>query len=315
MLPAIRRAHNARVVAIASREPERAQQAAATHDIPRAHPSYAALLQDSDVDAIYIPLPNSLHTEWTVAALAQGKHVLCEKPLALTTAEVDAIRRAASDKGLVVLEALMYRFHPQTARVQELIRSGALGEVQAITAAFTYHVPNPNDIRLKAALGGGVLYDVGTYCVSVARLVAQAEPDRVYGSARVGPASDVDEVFSGMLHFPQGIHAGLTCALHAPRDQWYRVTGSEGTLIVPIPFAPGLEDRELIVRRGWQRGKETEERITVPGADQYQLLVEHFADCILNGTPSALPLGETRANIAVVQALHESAQQNQPIHL
>lgn len=308
MLPAIRSASNAQAVAIASRDLARAQQAAAAHAIPHAYGSYQELLNDETVQAVYIPLPTAMHAEWIVKAVAQGKHVLCEKPLVMTTAEMKAVEQAADVSGVVVMEALMYRLHPQTERVRDLIVSGAIGDVQLINSAFTYHVPNPNDIRYSDALGGGVLLDVGTYCVSIARLAAQSEPISIYGSARIGPGSDVDEIFAGALGFPGGIHASFTCALHSPRDQWYRITGTEGTLIVPVPFAPGTDDRVLLIRRGWKRGQETEERIEIPGADQYQRLVEHFANCVLHQQATPLTLAETRANITVLEALRNRAR-------
>lgn len=308
MLPAIHHAHNAQPVAIASRDLARAQQAAAAHEIPRAYGSYQELLDDETVQAIYLPLPTAMHAEWVVKAAAQGKHVLCEKPLVMTTAEMQAVEQVAEASGVVVMEALMYRLHPQTERVRELIVAGAIGDVQLINSAFTYHVPNPNDIRYSDGLGGGVLLDVGTYCVSISRLAAQSEPSSIYGSARIGPDSDVDEIFVGALGFSGGVHAAFTCALHSPRDQWYRITGTTGTLIVPVPFAPGRDDRTLLVRRGWQRGKETEERIEIPGTDQYQRLVEHFANCVLNEQATPLTLAETRANVAVLEALRNCAR-------
>jgi len=307
VVPAIRKSKNSQVAAIASRDLSRAQQAAAAHDIPRAYGNYMDVLTDPSIDAVYIPLPNSIHAEWAIRAMQHGKHVLCEKPLAMNTSEVDAIARAASENCVLVMEALMYRFHPQTERVVEIVRAGTLGTVQLVSSAFTYHVPNPKDIRLSRALGGGCLLDVGTYCVSVARMAFGAEPVEIMGRARIGPNSDVDEVFAGLLRFSEGRLATFGCTLHGPREQWYKISGTEATLTVTVPFAPGMDDRELIVRRGWQRGKETEERIRVPGVDQYQLMVEHFSDCILSGRPPALSLAETRANVAVVSALMQSA--------
>ncbi|HEX7589085.1 MAG TPA: Gfo/Idh/MocA family oxidoreductase, partial [Anaerolineae bacterium] len=250
----------------------------------------------------------SEHARWTIRALEQGKHVLCEKPLALNTREVDAIAQTASVHHRLVMEALMYPFHPQTERVVEIVRSGVLGAVQLVSAAFTYHVPNPQDIRLKRALGGGCLLDVGSYCVAVARMAADAEPIEVIGRARIGPSSDVDEVFTGLLRFPAGQQATFGCTLHGPREQWYKISCADATLTVTVPFAPGTDDRELIVRRGWQRGKETEERIRIPGVDQYQLMVEHFSDCILNSRTPAISLARTRGNVAAVDALMQSAR-------
>lgn len=308
IVPALQQARNCEVVAISSRDPERARRAAADRGILRAYGDYTAVLADPEVEAVYVPLPNSLHTEWCVRAAEHSKHVLCEKPLALSVAEVDAIAVAASHHGVLAMEAMMYRLHPQTAKVMEIVRSGALGAVEMVSAMFTYHVPNPHDIRLKGSLGGGVLADVGCYCVSVARMVMEGEPVEAMGRARFGPNSDVDEVFAGLLRFSGGRVATFGCALHAPRQQEYHITGTEASLTVTVPFAPGVDDRVLVVRRGWQRGKETEERIVVPGVDQYRLLVEHFADCVMAGAQPLLPLTESRANTAVVGELRKNAQ-------
>ena len=313
MMPALQRASNGEVVAIASRDLAKAQEAAARHKIPRAYGEYDALLADPAVDAVYIPIPNSPHKPWTVRAIQHGKHVLCEKPLALSTAEVDEIIEAANTHGKVAMEAVMYHLHPQTDRVRQIIRSGDLGQVHLVTAMFTYNLPDPGDIRLVRSLGGGILLDVGTYCVSVARLAMGREPESVLGSARIGPTSDVDEVFTGLLRFPAGEHAAFACSLRGPRQQEYRITGTEGSLTVPIPFAPGTEDRTLILRTGWQRGKEREEHVVVPGADQYQLLAEHFAFCVRSEAQPAIPLTETRANVAAVSKLMESALSGAPV--
>jgi len=308
VVPALRKSSNAQIVAIASRDLARAQKAAAEHEIPRAYGNYLDLLTDSKVEAIYIPVPNSEHLTWTMLAMEHGKHVLIEKPLAMNANEVDEIVRSAAGHQVIAMEALMYRFHPQTQRVHEIIRSGVLGAVQLVSAAFTYHVPNPNDIRLKWSLGGGCLLDVGTYCVSVARMAMGSEPIEVIGRARIGPQSDVDEVFAGMLRFSEGRQATFGCTLHGPREQWYKISCTEATLTVPVPFAPGTDDRELIIRRGWQRGKEVEERIRIPGVDQYQLMVEHFSDCISTGQAPSIPLSESRNNVAAVEALMQSAR-------
>ena len=308
VVPALRKSSNAQIVAIASRDLARAQKAAAEHEIPRAYGNYLDLLTDPGVEAVYIPLPNSEHLAWTIRAIEHGKHVLIEKPLAMSPREVDAIAQSAADHQVIAMEALMYRFHPQTQRVLEIVGSGVLGAVQLVSAAFTYHVPNPNDIRLKWALGGGCLLDVGTYCVSVARMAMGSEPTEAVGRARIGPQSDVDEVFAGLLRFSEGRQATFGCTLHGPREQWYKISCTEATLTVTVPFAPGTDDRELIIRCGWQRGKEVEERIRIPGVDQYQLMVEHFSDCVSTGHSPLIPLSESRNNVAVVDALMQNAR-------
>jgi D-xylose 1-dehydrogenase (NADP+, D-xylono-1,5-lactone-forming) len=209
----------------------------------------------------------------------------------------------------------MYRFHPQTKRVVEIAQKGELGQVQFIISSFCYNVPDPKDIRLKAELGGGVLLDVGSYCVSVARLLMNDEPYLVNASARFGPGSDVDEVFTGVLRFPNGGLSTFGCCLHSPREQWYKIIGTEASLTVPVPFAPGTDDRHIILHSGWQRGEEKDEIITIKGANHYQLMVENFAECIYRGLKPNISLEESRANIAVIVALMQSAQEEKKVEL
>lgn len=313
VIPAIQNSVNGEAFALASRTAEKSKQIADKLGIPKAFGNYNDLIVDTDVEAIYIPLPNSFHTIWAIQAIEHGKHVLCEKPLAVTPAEIDAIKATTYKNDIIVMEAIMYHFHPLTKRVIEIVRSGQIGTPQLVMSAFNYNVPNPEDIRLQSALGGGVLFDVGTYCVSVARNVFGKEPIHAIGSARFGLASNVDEVFTGILTFEDGSQSCFGCCLHGPRDQWYRIIGTEAVLSVSMPFAPGIDDRSIIIRRGWQRGKETEEKIVIPGVDQYQLMVEHFNECIISGITPIISLEESRANMVVVDALLRSAKEGIPI--
>jgi len=314
MIPAIQQAREAKLEAVASRDANRGEAVALRFGV-RALPSYEALLSDPAVDVVYVPLPTGLHAEWVLAALAAGKHVLCEKPLATTAADVDRICTAAEAKGLVAMEALMYRLHPLAERAVDLVRSGLLGEPQVFTASFTYHLADAGDIRFRRDLGGGVLLDVGSYCVSTARLLIGNEPSEVHGFARFGPRGDADEAFTGALRFADGALATFACACTAPRDQWYRLACSDATLAVANPYAPGTDDRDLLVVRGFQRGAQTEERITVPGADQYRLLVEHVGDVVAGRDSPRVGLAETRANVAAVEALMASAREGGPRRL
>ncbi len=315
LIPAIQNSKNGEVVAIASRTYENSKKIAVEKRIPKAYGNYLDLLEDPGIDAIYNPLPNSLHAPWTIKAIECGKHVLCEKPLAITPSEVDAIQYAAQEFHVFVMEAVMYHFHPQTQRVIKIVREGIIGVPQLVASAFSYFLPNPNDIRLSHALGGGVMFDVGSYCVSVARTIFGQEPIRVFGCAQVGPMSKVDEVFTGILKFENVAQSYFGCCLRGPRDQWYKITGTEATITIPVPFAPGEDDRSLIIRKGWQRGKETEETIIIPGVDQYQLMVEHFNHCIISGDKPIISLEESRANLVVVDALQRSAREGSPVDL
>jgi predicted dehydrogenase len=308
VLPAIRRAEGGKLVAVASRDIAKARAAADTLTIPVVHGSYEELLRDPSVDAVYIPLPNSLHVDWAVRAIEHGKHVLCEKPMATTTAGVDEIREAAARMGVLAEEAMMYRFHPQTELMLDMVRSGGLGDVHLVTASFTYGLGRQDDIRLRSALGGGVMYDVGSYCVHVARKAFGAEPEAVFGWARVGPGSDVDEVFAGTMRFPNDRMATFVCSLRGPRAQSYTVTGTDASLTAPLPFAPGTEDRVLIVKRGWRREDVREERLVVNGTDQYQVMIEDFNRRARTDTPPETDLTDTRANLTAVCGLLESAK-------
>lgn len=311
--PAIQNSKNGEVVAIASRTLDKCQQAAQEIGAPKAYGNYLELLEDPEIEAIYNPLPNSFHAPWTIKAIEHDKHVLCEKPLAVTPAEIDAIQAAAETNGVLAMEAVMYHFHPQTQRVLEIVRQGQIGVPQLVASAFSYNLPDPSDIRLVANLGGGVMFDVGSYCVSVARTVLGKEPVQVFGQARIGPESDTDEIFAGILTFDEGEQSTFGCNLRGPRDQWYKITGTEACLTVPAPFAPGSDDRKLILQTGWQRGKESEEEIIVPGVDQYQLMVEHFAECTISGEKPSISIAESRSNLVVVDALLRSAREGNPI--
>jgi len=308
VVPALQAADNSVVTAIASRNLDKARQAAARLGISTAHGSYEALLEDASVDAVYIPLPNSLHVPWALKAVAAGKHVLCEKPLATRTADIDTLWRAADGAGMLVMEALMYQYHPQTRRVIEIVRSGALGAVELVSASFTYDLANDDDIRLAEGLGGGVLWDVGTYCVHVARQAFGTEPMVAAGMARFGPQGGVDEAFTGLLQFPTGM-ATFGCSLRAPRTQSYTITGSEASLRCPIPFSPGSDDRSLVIQRGRTRDTATEEIVTVTGADQYRLMAERFAEKLREARPIRnAHLADARANVAALDALLRSAK-------
>ncbi|GMV05118.1 MAG: hypothetical protein AMXMBFR53_13980, partial [Gemmatimonadota bacterium] len=217
--PAIRASSNGELVAVASRDGERARAFAAEHAIPRALGSYEALVEDPEVDALYVPLPNSLHREWTVRAARAGKHVLCEKPLALTEAECREMAAVAEEHGTLLMEAFMYRFHPRTERVLALVREGALGPIRAIRSAFTFRLTRPDNIRLRPELGGGALMDVGCYCVNASRTLAGAEPAEVQAQAN-WTEGGVDGELAGILRFPDGLLAHFDCALTVERREY-----------------------------------------------------------------------------------------------
>jgi predicted dehydrogenase len=290
------------IVAVASRELPRAEACAREWDIPQAAGSYEGLLDRDDVSAVYIPLPNSLHVEWTLKAIAAGKHVLCEKPMALTPADVDRIAAAAARAGVVVEEAFMYRHEPLTARVTALIRDGAVGAVRTIVSGFTYAQGRPNDVRLVAALGGGALFDVGCYPVSYACLLAGRDPEAALGVARFTP-DGVDEAFTGVLLYPTGVTASVYAGFRAAYRTWLAVMGSEGSLVVPNPFRPGPREQIGLERLG------EASTIDVAGSEMpFARQVEHFVEAALDGKPSTVTLDDSRRTAAALAALHGAAR-------
>jgi predicted dehydrogenase len=301
VLPAIQRSSNGELLAVASRDADKASAIAKELGIPRAYAGYEQLLADPEIEAIYIPLPNSMHREWAIKAAEAGKHILCEKPLALHAGECAAMEAAARANGVLLLEAFMYRFHPQTERVIELIRQGAIGEPRLIHAAFTFRLTNPTNIRLQADLGGGSLMDVGCYCVNVSRTLFGAEPIEAQAFARWS-AGGVDEQMTGSLRFDGG-YAQFDSALTLARRESYQVVGTDGVIEAPVAFLPGHGD--TIVRIRDAAGERNE---TIAGADEYQLMVEHFAGCARGHTTLRYTPAEAAANMRTIEALYRSAR-------
>lgn len=303
--PAIHASANGRLVAVASRDEERARAFAEDQGIPRAYGSYEALLEDEEVDAVYVPLPNSLHKEWTIRAAQAGKHVLCEKPLALDATQCREMAEVASSNDVKLMEAFMYRFHPQTQRFLEMVREEAVGTLQQIRSSFTFLLDREKDIRWDAGLGGGALMDVGCYCVNLSRTLAGREPVEVRAMANFRPAG-VDEQMAGSLRFEGGLLAHFDCALTMERTQAYQVVGTEGHMRVMEAFVPGTEDtsiEQFDVQNNLTR-------VSVPGADQYRLMVEHFGDCALQDRPVRYPPEDAARNMEVIQALYASARRD-----
>jgi D-xylose 1-dehydrogenase (NADP+, D-xylono-1,5-lactone-forming) len=311
VIPAIQASSNGEMLAVASRKPDLAGAFAAELDIPRQYGNYEALLEDEDVEAVYIPLPNSLHKEWAVRAAQAGKHVLCEKPLGLSFRECKDMEAAAEKHNVKLMEAFMYRFHPRTEKIIQLVQGGVLGELRFINAAFTFRLRGANNIRLSKELGGGSLMDVGCYCVNVIRTLAGSEPVEVQAYANWA-GSGVDLQMAGTLYFEDGLLANFDSALNLERRETVTAAGTEGYLEIPGSFLPGKADAHFSLRRG------EGERIdySIAGADQYRLMVEHFSDCVLNDRPLRDGSGEAAANMRVIEALYQSAhQKGRPVRL
>jgi len=306
VIPALLRSRTGVAAAIASRDAGRAREVAAKFKIARAYDSYDALLADPDIDAVYNPLPNSLHAEWTVRAAQAGKHVLCEKPLALDAPQAQSIVDACARAGVLLQEAFMYRFHPQIDELRRLVSSGAVGAPWLVRAAFTFTVRSDDDIRLNAALGGGGLLDVGCYCLNISRLLL-GEPRAVWAAATY--ERDVDVRLAAMLRFPGG--TGLfDCGLRAPYRQFCEVVGPEGSITLPRPFQPEEDPAVLLIHRG-----EQEERVDIPGTNQYTLMVDHMGTCIQEGQTPRFPPEDAVANMRALDALRAAARSEETVPL
>ena len=308
VIPPIRKSKRSTLLAVASRHQASAEEFAQKWDIPRTHPSYDALLADPEIDVIYNPLPNSLHAEWCIRAVRAGKHVLCEKPLAISLAEVDEMRAASAQTGKVITEAFMYRHHPQTLRVKEILDSGTIGNLHLIRGAFTYIASRPNDVRFDPALGGGCVWDVGCYPISYARAMVGLEPEEVFGWQILSPAG-VDINFVGQMKFPGDIYAQFHASFITPYAPFMEIIGDQGTLYIPTPFVPGKNEK-ISLKQGDQS-----QVIRINGPDLYQGEVTDMEDAILFGKPSRVTLEDSRNNTAVILALLESACSGHPTYL
>ena len=303
LVPAIHASRNAELVAVASRDLGAAGDYAREAMIPRHYGSYEALLDDPEVEAVYIPLPNSLHHEWAIRAAERKKHVLCEKPLALSIAEELEMQAAADRNGVRLMEAFMYRFHHRTQRLIDMARGGAVGDLRIIRSAFTFRLTRPDNIRLRADLGGGALLDVGCYCVDISRRLAGALPVEAQAWAHTGPTG-VDARLAGSLRFEWGLIAQFDCALDTERREFVEVVGSDGSLFAGQTFVAGTGNQEIVERHG--RGAEV--RHAFAGEDSYQRMVEHFSDAVLADEPVRYGVADATGTMAIIEALQRSAR-------
>ena len=302
VIPAIQSSRLGRVAAIASRDADKAGAMAARFGIEKAYGSYDALLADPDIDAIYNPLPNHLHVPLTLQALAQGKPVLCEKPIALTADEAEQLAKAQRATGLLVAEAFMVRHHPQWKAASALIAEGRLGEVQAIQTIFSYYLDDPGNVRNQADIGGGGLYDVGCYAINTARVLFDAEPIRAFALMERDTRFGTDKLTSGMLAFPGGRQLVFTCSTQLVLTQKVTVLGTRARLEIPVPFnAPADEPTRLVLDDGRDLCGGGQEEIAIPAVDQYREQADAFAEAVLSGRPLLT------GNMKAIDALFRSA--------
>ncbi len=311
VIPGIQAAARSTVVAIASRDVARAQEAATALGIPRVHGSYEALLDDPEVDAVYIPVPNHLHATWTIAAARAGKHVLCEKPLAMTALDAERMVDACASAGVVLMEAFMYRHHPSWVAVRELVAAGRIGRLVAVQSWFSYFNDDAANIRNIREYGGGALFDIGCYNVNLSRMLFDAEPRRVEASIVRDPASGVDVMTSGLLEFDEGV-ATFTCTTRAEDDQRVHIYGTEGRISLDIPFniPPDLPVSIRLARGGDPPVAPAIETMIFDAADQYAVQAGHFAAAVLDGRPVPVPPSDAVANLRVIERLFEAAERS-----
>jgi predicted dehydrogenase len=293
------------VQAVASREYTRALEWAKEHGIPRAFGSYEDMIRSGEVDAIYNPLPNSLHAEWTIKALEAGIPVLCEKPFGVNAVQAREMVAVARRTRRLLAEAFMYRFHPIYDQVLEVIDSGVIGPVISIRSAFTFRLGDRNNIRASAELAGGALMDVGCYCVNLARRVAGCEPVRAHAFER---RTTVDDTLIGALEFPNGVLAQFECGIESYHRGRAEIAGENGMILLESPWFPGEETARFTVRHG-----DHEEEIIATGANSYHLEVEDFVRAYRTHQPPRWPAEDAVANMAVLDALYASARKGQAI--
>jgi predicted dehydrogenase len=308
VIPAMQKGALSRIDAIASRDIGRARSAAEKLGIAKAYGSYEELLADPAIEAIYNPLPNELHVPWTLRALAAGKHVLCEKPIALDAREAEALLAARASSGKQVAEAFMVRFHPQWRRAHELAHSGAIGDLRAIQTFFSYHLTDPTNIRNKPP-GGGALYDIGCYAILTARYIFNAEPTRVFAAVDRDPAMGTDRLISGIAEFPNGRQLTFTCATQTSAHQRVTIAGDKGRIEIAVPFnAPPDRPTRITIDTGadlFGGGARTEEFAT---CDQYTLQGDAFSRVVLGEAALDYPIEDAIANMRVIDAVFRSGQ-------
>jgi predicted dehydrogenase len=309
VIPGMQQSHLSRVVAIASRDPAKARAAADALGIERAYGSYEELLADPDVEAVYNPLPNHLHVPWSVRAAEAGKHVLCEKPIALTAAEARELLAARERTGVQIGEAFMVRTHPQWRDVRALLAEGRIGELRLITGHFSYSRRDPADVRNRVEWGGGALLDVGCYPITMSRWLYGAEPAEAVGVLERDPEFGVDRLASAMLRFPDGAQATFSVGGQIVHYQRMQLLGTRGRIEVEIPFSPRADrPTRLLVDDGRDVTGSGVEVIEIPGVDQFTLQADRFSEAVRGLGPVPVSLEDAVANMAVLDAIFRSAE-------
>ena len=308
VIPAMQRGEWSEVVAVASRDSARAEALARSSGVAKAYGSYEALLADPEVEAVYIPLPNHMHVPWAVRAAEAGKHVLCEKPVAMNAAEARLLLEARDRTGVRIQEAFMVRTHPQWVAARELARSGRVGELRAVECVFSYFNRDPQNIRNIPEAGGGALMDIGCYPVQISRFVFGDEPRRVLGLVERDPEMGVDRLTTGVLDFPAG-RATFTCATQLVPHQRVQLLGTRGRVEIELPFnAPPDRPTRIFVDDGSAPAGRNAEALEFPACDQYTIQGDLFSRAVREGGAQPIPLEDAVNNMAVIDAVFRSAE-------
>jgi len=313
LIEPIRRASRSELAAAASRSQAKAEAYAQEKGIPKAYGSYEALLADPGIDAVYISLPNTLHCEWTVKAAEAGKHVLCEKPITPTLAELDQVETAAKANNVTIFEAFMYLHHPQTLKVKEMIQTGQLGDLQLVSSWFAYYLPPAasDNIRLNPELAGGSLWDVGVYPNSLAIVMAQAGAPVEVWATQIKGETGIDVSMVAQLKFANGVVAQISSGFRSPFREGAQIVGSDGRLRINEPWKPHLSGQGSQVT--FVSRDDVEEIIKIPNSDPYQHEVEAMEACVLDGAEPVVPLSLSRDFLRSVLAIYKSAETGQPV--
>ena len=323
LIPALRASGRSELLAVASRSTGRAQAYAKQWDIPHAYGTYQQMLADPAIDVIYLSLPNHLHVEWAIKCAEAGKHVLCEKPIAITTEEVTRMAQAAGKNGVIIQEAAMMCFHPQTQYLQELVAKRVIGDVRLIRGVFAFTLENPGDIRLNTNMGGGSLWDLGSYCVIFARTVLQAEPVEV-SAYQVSGDTGVDMSFSAQMQFPTGTLVQFFSSFQSFAHIEADFLGTEGRIYADIPWANhiGASANVQVTRSGNPEETSTFsdsmeghtiDTKTYENMNAYQCEIDSMVESVLNGTEPVISLADSWKNVSTIVALHESARTGKPV--
>ncbi len=306
LIPAIQQSKLGEVAAIASRDGQKAEQTAKDLGVSKHYASYEALFADPDIDAIYNPLPNDMHVEYTIKALQAGKHVLCEKPIGMDAGQAQQLLDVAKQyPKLKVMEAFMYRFHPQWQKAKAIVDAGMLGEVKTVHAFFSYFNIDAANIRNKPEAGGGALMDIGCYCISFPRFIFGAEPQQVVSLIDLDPTMGTDRLTSGILDFGNGKSATFSCSTQLEPYQRVHIFGTKGKLEIEIPVNSPAD----VPAKMWLQVNREIEEITMPAANQYALQCDAFAKAIMDDIPVPTPLTDAVNNMKVIDAIAKSAEQ------